>query len=157
MPEQRHTGGCMCGAIRFEARRRPSPSTICYCEYCRHAVGALSVAWLTFRAEDFAFTKGRPASYASSPGVTRTFCPTCGTSLTYTHAGRKEEIDVVTGAMDHPEAYPAEGVVFPSRKVPWDVRPDKPVFHDDKNPEVIWPWDPEAAPADAPPAGGTSA
>jgi hypothetical protein len=137
----------MCGAIRFEAKSPPSPSTVCYCEYCRHAVGAASVAWLTFRSADFAFTKGTPSSYASSPGVRRTFCPNCGTSLTYTNARREAEIDVVTGAMDHPEAYPPEGIVFPSRKVPWDVRLDKPVLHDDRNPEVIWPWRPEVAPA----------
>ncbi len=36
-----------------------------------------------------------------------------------------------------PENFPPEGIVFPSRKVPWDVRLDKPVLHDDKNPEVI--------------------
>jgi hypothetical protein len=134
MAEQKHAGGCMCGAIRFEVKSPPNPSTICYCEYCRHAVGAVSVAWLTFRAGDFAFTKGSPASYASSAGVTRTFCPKCGTSLTYANTSRPTEIDVTTGSMDHPEAYPPAGVVFAGHKVPWDVPPNLPSLHDDGKP-----------------------
>ena len=135
----RHTGGCMCGEIRFEAKSAPSPSTICYCVYCRHAVGAVSVAWLTFRAADFVLTKGSPASYASSPGVTRTFCPRCGTSLTYSKAGRQSEIDVTTGSMDHPEMYPPSGNVMLSHKVPWDTHPDKPVLFDDAKISKVWP------------------
>ncbi|GAH68958.1 unnamed protein product, partial [marine sediment metagenome] len=104
--DHKHTGGCMCGAIRFEVGSPPQTSTVCYCEYCRHSAGAVSVAWLTFRADDFAYTIGSPSSFASSPGVSRTFCSRCGTSLTYTSDRRKGEIDVTTGAMDHPEAYP---------------------------------------------------
>ena len=143
MTEQKHTGGCMCGEIRFEAKSPPNPSTVCYCEYCRHAAGAISVAWLTFRAEDFVFTKGNPSSYASSPGVARTFCPKCGTSLTYTNASRKSEIDVTTGSMDHPETYPPSGIVLLSHKVPWDVHPDRPVLFDDANIPKTWPMSPQ--------------
>ena len=134
--ESRHTGGCMCGEIRYQAKAPPQSSTICYCVWCRHSAGAVSVAWLTFRAEDFAVTKGQPASYASSPGVVRTFCPRCGTSLTYKLERRKGEIDVTTGSTDRPEDYPPDGAVFPSHKVAWDVLPDRPTLHDDgKRPE----------------------
>jgi len=94
---------------------------------------------LTFAAADFVFTQGEPASYASSPGVVRTFCPKCGTSLTFASADRRSEIDVTTGSMDRPEAYPPDGVVFPKHRVPWDVLPDRPVLHDDDQPVSTWP------------------
>lgn len=110
----------MCGEVRFEAAAAPKASTVCYCHYCRKAAGAMSVAWLTFAGDQFCYTKGRPAEYNSSPGVTRTFCPRCGTSLTYINSSRPEEIDVTTAAMDAPEAYPPRGIVFPDRKVSWD-------------------------------------
>ena len=139
MAEQKHVGGCMCGEIRFEAKLPPTLSTICYCVYCRHAIGSASVAWLTFNAADFTFTKGSPASYASSQGVVRTFCSKCGTSLTYTTVRRKNEIDVTTGSMDHPELYPPSGNVMLSHKVPWDIHLDRPVLFDDANISKAWP------------------
>ena len=135
----KHTGGCMCGEIRFECQSPPNPSTVCYCVYCRHAVGSVSVAWLTFKAADFAVTKGKPAACESSPGVARTFCGTCGTSLTYTHAARATEIDVTTGSMDHPELYPPSGVVMPSHRVHWDMLPTDTVLHDDPGMDRSWP------------------
>lgn len=138
MDEQKHIGGCMCGEIRFDSKTPPKLSTICYCVYCRHSVGAASVAWLTFNAENFSFTKGTPTSYASSEGVIRTFCPTCGTSLTYTNETRPNEIDVTTGSMDHPENYPPTGNVMLSHKIPWDVHLDNPILFDAEMPNT-WP------------------
>ena len=130
MSEDEMTGGCLCGAVRFRAKAAPLHSTVCYCQYCRRAFGAQSVAWLTFKSSDFGHDKGEPATYESSPGVTRTFCPSCGTSLTYSHVDRPDDIDVATAAFDDPGAHPPEGIVFPSRKVAWDVCLDKPVQHD---------------------------
>jgi len=89
------------------------------------------VAWLTFRSSDFVCVKGKPASYASSPPVIRTFCEICGTSLTYSNDTRPDEIDVATATLDEPGSYPPEGLVFPGRKLAWDTCLDKPVLHDD--------------------------
>lgn len=99
-------GGCLCGAIRFEARGTPTSSMLCHCNTCCRAAGAPVVAWLTFPGGSFSFVRGAPAEYHSTAPVTRTFCPTCGTSLTYVHAERPSEIDVVTASLDDPAAFP---------------------------------------------------
>jgi hypothetical protein len=99
-------GGCFCGAIRYRARAAPIVSMVCHCRSCRRTSGVPAVPWLTFRASEFAFVRGTPAAFASSPPVTRTFCPTCGTSLTYVHAGRPDEVDVTTASLDDPERFP---------------------------------------------------
>ena len=130
MTEAEITGGCFCGAIRFKATAAPQLSTVCYCRDCQRLFGAQSVAWLTFKRVDFACIKGEPASFASSQPVVRTFCSTCGTSLTYTNSSRPDEIDVVTAIFDDPDFYPPEGIVFPSMKLAWDTCLDKPVMHD---------------------------
>jgi hypothetical protein len=34
------TGGCLCGAVRYEARGTPFHPTVCHCSICRRAAGA---------------------------------------------------------------------------------------------------------------------
>lgn len=79
---------------------------VCHCRSCRRAAGAPVVAWVTFRLPDFSFVRGTAAAFHSSAPVTRTFCPSCGTPLTYVHADRPDEIDVTTVSLDDPAAFP---------------------------------------------------
>lgn len=97
-------GGCLCGAVRFRASGMPDHRMICHCETCRRAAGAPVVAWVTFATSDFEFVEGVAKQHASSPGVTRTFCDVCGTSLTYARADEPESIDVTTASFDTPDA-----------------------------------------------------
>ena len=99
-------GGCLCGAIRYVAHGPPTVSMICHCNSCCRAAGSPVVAWLTFATSQFSFVRGSPSEYRSTVPVTRTFCSTCGTSLTYVHAERPSEIDVTTSSLDNPEAFP---------------------------------------------------
>jgi hypothetical protein len=113
-------GGCLCGAVRFSISAPPQSSLICHCETCRRASSAPSVAWLTFERAGFAFTAGKPRSYRSSPAVTRTFCTTCGSPLTYVKDSSADEIDVATAALDEPERYPPTREVWLEYKLAWE-------------------------------------
>jgi hypothetical protein len=75
---------------------------LCHCRSCRLATGAPVVAWITVPTAAFAWTGTAAATHASSPGVCRAFCSTCGTSLTYEHPAREAEIDVTTASLDAP-------------------------------------------------------
>lgn len=99
-------GGCLCGAVRYRAAGAPSNTMICHCESCRRAAAAPVVAWITVRADQFAFTRGRPTEFRSSSAVVRTFCAMCGTPLTYQHADRAVNIDFTTCSLDDPERFP---------------------------------------------------
>ncbi len=48
----------------------------------------------------------RRGEFHSSPPVTRTFCPSCGTPVTYRHADRPGEIAVTTCSLDDPAVVP---------------------------------------------------
>ena len=115
-------GGCMCGQIRYRLLSEPIYSTMCHCSDCRRACGAQAVAWITVRNEHFSFTSGEPRCYQSSAGVERTFCPVCGTSLTYRNKDRAQEIDITTGSLDYPEKYPPTQDYFCRDRLPW-VKP----------------------------------
>jgi hypothetical protein len=112
-------GGCICGAVRYVARGAPTASMICHCNSCRRAAGAPAVAWLTFPASRFSFVRGVPSEYRSTAPVTRTFCSTCGTSLTYVHAARPSEIDVTTSSLGDAAAFPPTHHSWLGDSVPW--------------------------------------
>lgn len=114
------TGGCLCGAVRYQATGAPRAQALCHCLSCRLAAGAPSVAWVVFASDGFGFTTGAPATFASSPGVTRGFCGVCGTALTYQHAARPGAIDVTTATLDDPDAFAPTKEIWVADKLAWE-------------------------------------
>ncbi|MBK1877406.1 GFA family protein [Pelagicoccus mobilis] len=112
-------GGCYCGKIRFEANPPVLYQAYCHCDNCRKAIGAQVVAWITVESSKFKYTQGTPKTYHTETTADRTFCPDCGSSLTYVHPDRSTHVDIVTGSLDHPECYPPNRDVFPEEKLPW--------------------------------------
>jgi hypothetical protein len=114
-------GGCLCGAIRYRVTGSPAWSVICHCRGCRKASGAPSVGWLTFDQGSFELLRGVPARFVSSPGVVRTFCTTCGTTLTYATEKRPADIDVTTASLDDETTFPPTCEVWISHRVSWEA------------------------------------
>lgn len=113
------TGGCYCGKIRFAVNGKARVTANCHCENCRRAAGAQAVAWTMVKRSDFEWTTGNPHRYETDTGAFRTFCESCGTSLTYETDRRADEIDVTTASLDHPEDFPPTKDVYPEEKLPW--------------------------------------
>ena len=121
MTNTNHQGGCLCGAIRYQASAAPVALTLCHCRSCRLAAGAPSLAWTVFPATSFAFTSGEPRRFRSSPAVTRTFCGTCGTSLGWQHDARPDTMDVTTATLDHADAFAPACEIWIEHKLAWDA------------------------------------
>ncbi len=121
MTNERITGGCLCGQIRYCLTASPTHSTMCHCVDCRRATGAQSVAWVTVPLEHFKLVQGAPKTFHSSPGVHRTFCENCGTSLTYRHEEHSSGMDITTGSLDAPEQFPPTKDIFCRDRVAWVV------------------------------------
>ena len=113
------TGGCYCGEVRFSASSDVRVRANCHCANCRRAVGAQAVAWLVLKLAQFQFTKGLPHRYQTETGAWRTFCPYCGTSLTYEHKKRADEIDITTASLDRPEDFTPTKDIYPEERLPW--------------------------------------
>jgi hypothetical protein len=114
-----HTGRCLCGAVRYRLAGEPLHSVICHCVSCRRASGAPTVAWLTFDRKGFEILAGEPATFRSSAGVSRRFCGTCGSALTYESDKSPGSIDVTTGTLDEPGAFPPTAEVWLDHRVRW--------------------------------------
>ena len=109
--ESKITGGGHCGAIRYRCSRPVHLPAYCHCQSCRRIVGAHAVAWFTVPVEELHFGALRPTQYPSSPGVTRSHCSACGTTLTYWNEKDPGVIDVTVASLDAP------GLAAPGRHI----------------------------------------
>jgi len=94
------TGGCLCGAIRFEVTEKPITTYYCHCSMCRKVSGSMFQIGVTVPIEGFAFVKGEPSAYESSPGCLRKFCSNCGSSLVNMVPGDAKLIEFQLGCLD---------------------------------------------------------
>ncbi len=113
------TGGCLCGAIRYESTQAPELVGFCHCRMCQKASGGLFLVFADFEGDAFKFTRGEPRYYRSSEIATRGFCPECGTPIAFLYDGDTGPA-VGVGTLDHPEDWPPtwehSGI---ESKVPW--------------------------------------
>ncbi|TNE42081.1 MAG: GFA family protein [Sphingomonadales bacterium] len=111
------SGGCQCGAIRYDVDGAPEHSALCYCTDCRKSSGAPMVGWALF-ARSGVRIEGEPVIHASSADARRHFCGTCGSSLFYTNeAAFPGMIDITTGSLDDPDVCP------PAAHIQWADAP----------------------------------
>ncbi|MGB7405513.1 MAG: GFA family protein [Pacificimonas sp.] len=114
-----HEGGCHCGNIRYRVTGNPVARVICNCNSCRKTSGAQSVGYFMVTDDAFRWTRGRPETYASSEGVTRGFCKTCGTSLSFAADYLGGMIDITIATLDDPGAFPPTAHVNDADAIDW--------------------------------------
>ncbi len=117
------TGGCLCGAIRYESTEPPNWVKYCHCRICQQAYGGLYAVGLEFPGEAFRYTKGEVTYYRSSSWAKRGFCANCGSPVDHLYVNDPDPI-VCIGTLDHPEDWPPGSHVGIESKVPWYVISD---------------------------------
>lgn len=124
------TGGCLCGAVRYETTNPPFKVAYCHCESCRRALASPVLAILLFYKGAIRWIGAEPKRYESSPGVFRGHCDTCGTPMSWEgmwHDKPIEEVYVTT--LDDPEAVKPDRHAFIDEKLSWfDVADDLPRY-----------------------------
>ncbi len=118
MPANIVRGGCLCGAVRYEASGEPYNVTHCHCEDCRKCAGAPFVTWASFRRNNFRFTHGAPREIAWARRI-RSFCASCGTALTFMSGPDTDEVDVTVSSFDYPDATLPQDHVWIEDRLPW--------------------------------------
>jgi hypothetical protein len=105
MPEQLTlTGGCLCGALRYEAIGVPTLSCICHCRMCQRASGGPIMALLFMPSSSVRFIKGEPLVYRSSPTASRHFCGQCGSPVFFERVSRSS-YGIMVGSLDDPNSF----------------------------------------------------
>ena len=78
-----------------------------------------SVAWFSVPRSEFRFVQGAPTQFRSTPNCMRSFCPRCGTQLTFENDEASDEIDITTCSLDDPEQLPSKDHTRTSSKLKW--------------------------------------
>ena len=105
MTEANHTGGCLCGAIRYEARQSALFTVLCHCHMCQQWTGSPMLGTAAFDREAVSFTNGTPKTHLSSTVCERGFCADCGSSLFTQYSGGVFDtvIFIGLGTLDDPD------------------------------------------------------
>ncbi len=103
-------GGCLCGAVRFEALGEPKNVGVCHCLDCRKAQGAPFWAAAMFAPENVHIS-GNTKNFQG-----RHFCPECGSSL---FAIVDDEIEIYLGSLDAPNAFKPSYELWTIRREHW--------------------------------------
>ena len=115
------TGGCLCGAVRYETRGESFKVIHCHCQSCRKHNGAPVVTLAGFKADRVKFSGDERKIYESSPGVGRTFCGNCGTPLTWEGDGGDlgPIIEFHISTFDNPDVLVPSAHAFYSERITW--------------------------------------
>jgi hypothetical protein len=129
-----YTGGCACGAIRYEISGEPLAMNDCQCRDCQRKSGTGHGSYLTFlRPSAEVKLRGQAALWdivGDSGNVkTRGFCPTCGSPVHLTFAAMPELFTVHAASLDDPDRYKPQMVTYHVRGHAWDhLDPSVPTF-----------------------------
>ena len=97
------TGGCHCGAIRYQVAGELIVHALCHCSDCRRHAGAPVVGWTMYAEDAVKVTKGSPRSTSHRSMAARDFCADCGTGLFYINANILPGIiDIQSATYDDP-------------------------------------------------------
>jgi hypothetical protein len=123
------TGGCMCGAVRYECSAEPMMSANCYCKDCQRSSGGALASVLVVPKEAFKLTKGEPKHYEvtadSGNKVSRGFCTNCGSPILSLLTGMPNVVAIKAGSLDDPASFKPPANVYMASAPAWaPVRTD---------------------------------
>jgi hypothetical protein len=117
------TGGCVCGAIRYECNTDPIMMFKCHCRDCQHVSGGGYAPVLLFARKDVQVTKGELKQYSTQSMAggqnERSFCARCGSRIA---GGRSPtSIGIVAGSLDDPSVFNPTIDIQVADAQPWDL------------------------------------
>src|SRR5215475_8904870 len=113
------TGGCLCGAVRYEARGEPAYAGYCFCNDCRRASGSGYIGFMGFPAGILTI-KGPVLvhSHRLSDGrvADRNHCAACGSLVYGGVVGQVDSHTIYAGSLDDPSRFRPAMAIFAREK-----------------------------------------
>jgi hypothetical protein len=119
------TGGCLCGAVRYEVSAEPMLMAKCHCRDCQRITGGAYVPALIFPYPAFRLTAGelqRHVTQSETGGENvRGFCAKCGSRLTGVENPERGIIGVVAASLDDPSIFQPRFDIYVEDAQAWDI------------------------------------
>lgn len=129
---KRYTGGCLCGALRYEADGEPLFAGHCYCSDCRRASGSGFIPFMGFSSSAVRFsgeTRKFVSKSARGSDAVRNSCPICSSLVFGGEIGKTDSFTIYAGSLDDPSSFRPTIAIFARGRPPWAmIPPDLAVF-----------------------------
>lgn len=138
------TGGCFCGAVRYEAEAFLQEAYYCHCRTCQRTSGAPAEIAVLVQPGTLRYTSGQPTFFQTSAFGERGFCAACGSRLVWQHVGgiKPEFTNVSVGSLDDPQSVRPTSHQCVESKLGWyDPSPALPHLRGEEIPELVALWD----------------
>ena len=116
------TGGCLCGAVRYEITAEPIVTRVCWCRLCQYLGAGSATVNVCFPSAALS-VEGAMTDYRSTADsgnvMHRRFCGTCGTALFSEAESRPHLIFVRAGTLDEPEGARPAMTIWTSQAPTW--------------------------------------
>lgn len=120
------TGGCNCGAVRFEVMAAIPIASYCHCRRCQRRSGAAASPNAYPAPGTFRIVAGEPAlrSWKPEDGGEKWFCGECGSSLYAQNPRHPDSVGIRMGAFDDDPGVRPSVRQFVAYAAPWEPIPD---------------------------------
>ena len=117
------TGGCLCGAVRYEAKGDPAQSMVCHCKVCQKTSGSALSTIALYPRDMVEITSGDLKGYSYQSDGDNTlqinFCPTCGSPVMLDIAGMPDLVSIKVGTFDDTSWYNPTVNIWTDSRQPW--------------------------------------
>jgi len=126
MPSEPLSGGCLCGAVRFELTAPPVKAGYCHCTRCQKRTGTASSAQVRVEPGSVRLTKGVRSVRTWKPGdgFGKSFCMECGAHLFSRNPQSGDIFSVRMSALDEDPGVPLTFRQFVDDAASWEPIPD---------------------------------
>jgi hypothetical protein len=118
------SGGCACGAIRYESDAAPTVMLNCHCSDCRKASGSGYAAIVIVQKSSLQLSgEARFHKLRGGSGsiIERGFCPDCGSSLFVRLERFPNVLGIQAGSLDDPALHNPSMDVYTDSAPEWDA------------------------------------
>ena len=116
------SGGCLCGAVRYESTVEPLITRVCWCRLCQYLGAGSGTVNVCFQTASFA-VHGAVSDYVSIADsgnvLHRRFCPACGTPMFSAAESRPHLVFARAGTLDDPEIARPAMTIWPATAPSW--------------------------------------
>jgi hypothetical protein len=118
------TGGCHCGAIRYEADVDPATAGLCHCTDCQVLSGTAFRVSVRALPDSFRIVDGTSRIYikTAESGIKReqAFCETCGSPIYAATPGAEPKIvSIRVGTIDQRDQLRPVAQIWTRSQLPW--------------------------------------
>jgi hypothetical protein len=126
MPDMPLTGGCNCGAVRYEVTQPLVKATYCHCKICQRRTGAAVAANAHPAPGSFRILSGEEHLRMWQPegGGEKWFCGTCGSPVYANNQRHDNSIGIRMGTFDADPGIRPDARQFVAYACTWEPIPD---------------------------------